>query len=717
MDSQKPSNSPPVTNAKPPPRATAPIVLKALTPPPRATSPVILRATTPILKATTPFPGATAPLFFGNMADRPRLDARAAELKEKLLRSRSTRTPNNNHSLTPASIRPPPLQTGLPQPPIPPFEDEGEDIADLIKSISAQSPPGPPITTNDKQTINQTVKQPVKSVPATAPVSSINASSQPAPISPAQPVPGLGPQTKTPVVNRPIKTNLSPEGEVMKDVSVKREQPSPTEKATPLPVYQPKQTAPSSVPKNIREKEKSQFTPTKQPVVVPEYRGGGQSGPASTSVAGVTAREGGRNQESISDTNARKASSSTNGNSLNTSNHIQGAENALTRLLERDADLRDWLIMTNYHDIELRNRKLERHRKAAALAAEKERIEVEQRKLMEEDELDRMQGIAPTSVTPVPNSTLFAAPTKRTNSSKDGNQLVPAKRSTLEQYRRRPEPQPYSHRRTPSREPSPARKRPRQYSPRPPDYRGPPHNMRRRRSDFSEHADQDRERRHDSGYDDRHREVDLDGPPIDIDLGRKGDTRFFIVKSFNEQNVQRCMEDGVWATQVHNVQTLTKAFADCKHVILFFSVNRSKAFQGYARMATTPSPDTPHPRWIHNINWETSHPFRVQWLSKIEVQFYHIGHIKNPYNEGNAVLVGKDGQEVEEECGRRLLKDMFAIGEAKYQSKYGPVRKHDRRDERNGRRDDRDERDDDGRPRYVKREGGEVFDYVERDRR
>jgi hypothetical protein len=122
-------------------------------------------------------------------------------------------------------------------------------------------------------------------------------------------------------------------------------------------------------------------------------------------------------------------------------------------------------------------------------------------------------------------------------------------------------------------------------------------------------------------------------------------------------------------------------------------------------MATTPSPDTPKPRWITNINWETSDPFRIQWLSKVEVEFYRIGHIKNPYNEGNAVLVGKDGQEVEEECGRKLLKEMFAIAEAKYEGRSG-----------RGRRDGPPwpERDGAEGPRgYIKREEGELFDYKE----
>lgn len=38
---------------------------------------------------------------------------------------------------------------------------------------------------------------------------------------------------------------------------------------------------------------------------------------------------------------------------------------------------------------------------------------------------------------------------------------------------------------------------------------------------------------------------------------------------------------GTWATQKKNLDTLTEAYKTCRNVILFFSVNNSKAFQGY----------------------------------------------------------------------------------------------------------------------------------------
>jgi YTH domain-containing protein 1 len=82
-------------------------------------------------------------------------------------------------------------------------------------------------------------------------------------------------------------------------------------------------------------------------------------------------------------------------------------------------------------------------------------------------------------------------------------------------------------------------------------------------------------------------------------------------------------------------------------------------------MSTAPSPDTPRPKWMNGIHWDTSPPFRVEWLSKVAVEFFRIGHLTNSYNEGLPVLVGKDGQEIEEECGRQLLAEMQSYVEAR----------------------------------------------------
>ncbi|TAQ88039.1 hypothetical protein B7494_g3652 [Chlorociboria aeruginascens] len=142
--------------------------------------------------------------------------------------------------------------------------------------------------------------------------------------------------------------------------------------------------------------------------------------------------------------------------------------------------------------------------------------------------------------------------------------------------------------------------------------------------------------------------------PKGFDKGGRGDTRYFIVKSFNEDNVLNCIEDSIWTTQVQNGQTFKEAFQTCRNVILVFSINKSKAFQGYARMESLPG-SVSAPSWQNAINWESAGAFRVKWLTICSTQFNTVGHLKNKYNENLAVLIGKDGQEIEENCGAALI--------------------------------------------------------------
>lgn len=60
------------------------------------------------------------------------------------------------------------------------------------------------------------------------------------------------------------------------------------------------------------------------------------------------------------------------------------------------------------------------------------------------------------------------------------------------------------------------------------------------------------------------------------------------------------------------------------------------------------------PSWQNSINWESAGAFRVRWLVICNVRFGKIGHLRNGLNENLPVLIGKDGQEVEEGCGREL---------------------------------------------------------------
>lgn len=63
-------------------------------------------------------------------------------------------------------------------------------------------------------------------------------------------------------------------------------------------------------------------------------------------------------------------------------------------------------------------------------------------------------------------------------------------------------------------------------------------------------------------------------------------------------------------------------------------------------MISPPSPNIPAPTWMKTLHWKTSHPFRVQWISRTETPFWRVGHLRNPLNEDMQVFVAKDGQEI-----------------------------------------------------------------------
>jgi hypothetical protein len=68
---------------------------------------------------------------------------------------------------------------------------------------------------------------------------------------------------------------------------------------------------------------------------------------------------------------------------------------------------------------------------------------------------------------------------------------------------------------------------------------------------------------------------------------------------------------------------------------------------------------------MKGIHWESTPPFRVEWLSTVAVEFYRVHHLKNSLNEDLSVIIGKDGQEIEEECGRALIQEMDTVADSK----------------------------------------------------
>ncbi|XP_057524090.1 uncharacterized protein LOC130803884 isoform X1 [Amaranthus tricolor] len=132
-------------------------------------------------------------------------------------------------------------------------------------------------------------------------------------------------------------------------------------------------------------------------------------------------------------------------------------------------------------------------------------------------------------------------------------------------------------------------------------------------------------------------------------------TRYFIIKSLNHENIQLSIERGIWATQVMNEPILEEAFYNCHKVILIFSVNSSGFFQGYAQMMSSVGRRRDNV-WTQgtgaNNPWGRS--FRVKWLRLSNLAFHKTLHLKNPLNEFKPVKISRDCQELPPEIGEAL---------------------------------------------------------------
>ncbi|CAK5283834.1 unnamed protein product [Mycena citricolor] len=60
--------------------------------------------------------------------------------------------------------------------------------------------------------------------------------------------------------------------------------------------------------------------------------------------------------------------------------------------------------------------------------------------------------------------------------------------------------------------------------------------------------------------------------------------RFFVLKCQTREELDRCAMDGVWYIQKHNQVVLDQSFRTSQETILFFSMNKSGQFYGYAKM-------------------------------------------------------------------------------------------------------------------------------------
>ncbi|XP_017606658.1 YTH domain-containing protein ECT4 isoform X2 [Gossypium arboreum] len=136
------------------------------------------------------------------------------------------------------------------------------------------------------------------------------------------------------------------------------------------------------------------------------------------------------------------------------------------------------------------------------------------------------------------------------------------------------------------------------------------------------------------------------------------DAKFFIIKSYSEDNVHKSIKYGVWASTPNGNKRLDAAYREAMEnqdncpLFLFFSVNASAQFCGVAEMVGPVDFDKSVDYWQQD-KW--SGQFPVKWHIIKDVPNSQLRHIILENNDNKPVTNSRDTQEVKLEQGLEML--------------------------------------------------------------
>jgi hypothetical protein len=117
---------------------------------------------------------------------------------------------------------------------------------------------------------------------------------------------------------------------------------------------------------------------------------------------------------------------------------------------------------------------------------------------------------------------------------------------------------------------------------------------------------------------------------VDLNVKNEGlaktvdeNSRFFIIKSFSEEDVHKAIKYNVWSSTKNGNQTLSNAFKMTKekggNVYLFFSCNGSGRYVGIARMKGDVDEGKQFLYWTQDSKWTGL--FDIEWVFIKDVPF------------------------------------------------------------------------------------------------
>ncbi|PBK93187.1 YTH-domain-containing protein [Armillaria gallica] len=133
--------------------------------------------------------------------------------------------------------------------------------------------------------------------------------------------------------------------------------------------------------------------------------------------------------------------------------------------------------------------------------------------------------------------------------------------------------------------------------------------------------------------------------------------RFFVIKSYTEDDVHKSLKYEIWSSTDPGNKRLDKAFKECAGrgpIYLFFSVNASGHFCGMAEMLTPVDYTRSSTVWASD-KWKGV--FKVRWIFVRDIPNFNLRHIKlNNTQERKPVTNSRDTQELLPDAGHEMLR-------------------------------------------------------------
>jgi len=140
--------------------------------------------------------------------------------------------------------------------------------------------------------------------------------------------------------------------------------------------------------------------------------------------------------------------------------------------------------------------------------------------------------------------------------------------------------------------------------------------------------------------------------------------RFFVIKSYSEDDVHKAIKYNIWASTDSGNRRLDAAFKESGTkgpIYLFFSVNASGQFCGMAQMLTAIDYEKKSDLWAQD-KWNGQ--FNLKWIFIKDIPNSQLRHMRLENNDNKPVTNSRDTQEVLLEPGKELLR-IFSSFKAK----------------------------------------------------